>query len=68
MFAEIYRQMGSERKKRGNRMSARLFEQTVMMRLAAPGQSKSACARLSGDYGVEVSVEKFYRMVDRVDE
>ena len=69
VFGEIYRQLGFEKVWGArNRMSARLFEQAVMMRLAAPGQSKSAHARLSGDYGVEVSVEKFYRMMDRVDE
>ena len=69
VFGEVYGQMGFERVWGArHRMSARLFEQAVMMRLAAPGQSKSAHARLSGGHGVEVSVEKFYRMMDRVDE
>lgn len=69
VFGELYRQMGFERVWGArHRMSARLFEQAVMMRLAAPGQSKSAHARLSGEHGVEASVEKFYRMMDRVDE
>lgn len=69
VFGELYRQLGFDRVWGArHRMSARLFEQAVMMRLAAPGQSKSAHARLSWDHGVEVSVEKFYRMMDRVDE
>ena len=69
VFGELYSQLGFDRVWGArHRMSARLFEQAVMMRLAAPGQSKSAHARLSAGHGVEVSVEKFYRMMDGVDE
>lgn len=48
-------------------MSRRLFKQAVLLRLAAPGDSKLAHFRqMSKDVGVEVPVEKFYRMMDTV--
>ena len=48
-------------------MSRRLFKQAVLLRLAAPGDSKLAHSRqMSKDAGVEVPVEKFYRMMDAV--
>ena len=51
-------------------MAARLFRQAVLLRLAAPGDSKLAHARqLSKEDGVEVPVHKFaYRMMDAVDD
>ena len=48
-------------------MARRLFRQSVLLRLAAPGGSKLAHARqLSREEGMEVPVEKFYRMMDAV--
>ena len=48
-------------------MARRLFKQAVLLRLAAPGESKLAHARqMSKDVGVDVPVEKFYRMMDAV--
>lgn len=68
VFGELYRQLGFERVWGvRNRMAGRLFRQAVLMRLAAPGGSKSSHARLSLDHGVEVAVEKFYRMMDKID-
>ena len=50
-------------------MSRRLFKQAVLLRLAAPGHSKRAHSRkLSKEIGVEVQVDKFYRMMDTVTE
>ena len=49
------------------KMSRRLFKQAVLLRLADPGDSKLAHSRqMSKDAGVEVSVDKFYRMMDTV--
>ena len=46
-------------------MARRLFKQAVLLRLAAPGDSKLAHSRLlSKDVGVDVPVDKFYRMMD----
>ncbi len=48
-------------------MSRRLFKQAVLLRLAAPGDSKLVHSRqMSKDADVEVPVEKFYRMMDAV--
>lgn len=48
-------------------MARRLFKQAVLLRLAAPGESKLAHSRqMSKDVGVDVPVEKFYRMMDAV--
>ena len=48
-------------------MARRLFKQAVLLRLAAPGESKLAHARqMSKDVGVDVAVDKFYRMMDAV--
>ena len=50
-------------------MSRRLFKQSVLLRLAAPGHSKRAHSqKLSREIGVEVQVDKFYRMMDTVTE
>ena len=50
-------------------MSRRLFKQVVLLRPAASGDSKLAHSRqMSKDAGVEVPVEKFYRMMDAVTE
>ena len=50
-------------------MSRRLFKQAILLRLAAPGRSKRAHSRkLSKEIGVEVQVEKLYRMMDTVTE
>ena len=52
-----------------HRVSERVFRQAVLMRLAEPGRSKRGCAQdPQRSYGVEVSVEKFYRMMDLLDE
>ena len=49
------------------KMSRRLFKQAVLLRLGAPGDSKLAHSRqMSKDAGVEVLVDKFYRMMDTV--
>ncbi len=50
-------------------MSRRLFKQAVLLRLAAPGDSKLAHSRqMSKDAGMDVPVEKFYHMMDAVTE
>ena len=50
-------------------MARRLFRQAVLLRLAAPKGGKSGHARrLSKEEGSEVPVEKFYRMMDAVNE
>lgn len=68
VFGELYSQLGFDRAWGArNRMAGRLFRQAVLMRLAAPGRSKSAHAKLSREHGVEVSVDKLYRMMDKVD-
>ena len=68
VFGELYSQLGFDTVWGArNRMAGRLFRQAVLMRLAAPGRSKSAHAKLSRDHGVEVSVDKLYRMMDKVD-
>ena len=44
-----------------------LFKQAVLLSLAAPGDSKLAHSRrMSKEVGVDVPVEKFYRMMDAV--
>ena len=49
--------------------SGEVFRQAVLMCLAAPGASKCEGARLLGlDHGVDIRVDRFYRMVDHVDE
>ena len=68
VFGELYNQLGFDRVWGArNRMAGRLFRQAVLLRLAAPGRSKRAQAKLSRDLGVEVSVDKLYRMMDKVD-
>ena len=70
VFGTLYDRMGFQkvfgaRKK----MAARLFRQAVLMRLAAPGSSKRACCgKLSRHHGVEVNPDKFYRMMDTVND
>ena len=50
-----------------HQMSRRLFKQAVLLRLATPGDSKLAHSRqISKEAGVEVPVDKFYRMMDAV--
>ena len=52
-----------------HKMSRRLFKQAVLLRLATPGDSKRAHSRqISKEAGVEVPVDKFYRMMDAVTE
>lgn len=70
VFGKLYHQLGFSRIWGArHRMSARLFRQAVVMRLAAPGDSKLGHSRkLARDHGVEVPVEKFYRMMDRLDD
>ncbi len=64
----LYDQMGFADVFTGRQtMARRLFKQEVLLRLAAPGDSKRAHARhLSKEDGLEVPVEKFYRMMDAV--
>ena len=70
VFGTFYRQMGFDRLWGArHRMSSRLFRQAVLMRLADHEGSKlSHCRKLSKDHGVEQSVDKIYRMMDRLDE
>ena len=70
VFGAMYTQMGFD-KVFGSRkkMAARLCRQAVLMRLAKPGGSKRKhCRALSRDHGIEVHVDKFYRMMDALDE
>ncbi len=49
------------------KMARRLFKQAVLLRLAFPGKSKRAHSQqMSKDAGVEVPVDKWYRMMDTV--
>ena len=70
VFGALYARMGLDRLfSTRHAMAARLFRQAVLLRLAAPGDSKLAHARqLSKEDGVEVPVHKFYRMMDAVDD
>lgn len=48
-----------------HKMARRFFKQAVLLRLAAPGDSKLAHSRqMSKDAGVKVQVDKFYRMME----
>ena len=69
-FGALYDQMGFDRIMDSRRkMARRLFKQAVLLRLASPGGSKLGYSRLlSKEEGVEVPVEKFYRMMDAVSE
>ena len=69
-FGALYDQMGFDRIIDSRRkMARRLFKQAVLLRLASPGGSKLGYSRLlSKEEGVEVPVEKFYRMMDAVSE
>ncbi len=69
-FGTLYDQMGFDRIIDSRRkMARRLFKQAVLLRLASPGGSKLGYSRLlSKEEGVEVPVEKFYRMMDAVSE
>ena len=68
VFGALYDRMGFAGVFTGRQtMARRLFKQSVLLRLAAPGGSKLAHSRqLSREEGMEVPVEKFYRMMDAV--
>ena len=70
VFGALYDRMGFAGVFTGRQtMARRLFKQSVLLRLAAPGGSKLAHSRqLSREEGMEVPVEKFYRMMDAVSE
>ena len=52
-----------------SQMSRRLFKETVLLRLAFPGKSKLHNSRhMSMEYGVGISEEKIYRMMDSIDD
>ena len=69
VFGALYAQLGlSEAWGSGSPVSERVFREAVLMRLAEPGRSKRAQAtRLERDYGTQVALGKFYRMMDRLD-
>lgn len=70
VFGALYEELGlSEAWGPGARKSEAVFRQAVLLRLAEPGRSKRAHAtRLARDYGAEVALGKFYRMMDRLHE
>ena len=70
VFGELWGDLGlDEVWTRRHQVSARLFRQAVLFRLAEPGRSKRAQALApAGDYGVETPLEKVYRMMDQLDE
>lgn len=70
VFGALYDRIGlAEVFTQRQQMARRLFKQAVLLRLAAPGDSKLAHSRLlSKDVGVDVPVDKFYRMMDAVTE
>ena len=70
VIGALYDQMGfAEVFDSRQKMARRLFKQAVLLRLATPGESKLGHSRkMSKDAGVEVPVEKFYRMMDAVTE
>lgn len=69
VFGALYTQLGlSEAWGSGSPVSERVFREAVLLRLAEPGRSKRAQAtRLERDYGAEVPLGKFYRMMDRLE-
>ena len=69
VFGQLYAEWGlSGVWSRRHRVSEPVFRQAVLLRLAAPGRSKRALAARSGrDYGMEVPLERIYRMMDRLD-
>lgn len=48
--------------------SARVFRQAVLARLALPGRSKRGQVKRLFDYGVDLPLDRVYRMMDHLDE
>ena len=47
-------------------VSARVFRQAVLARLALPGRSKRGQVKRLSDYGVELPLDRVYRMMDQL--
>ena len=70
VFGTLYRQMELERVwPVREAASGEVFRQAVLMRLAASGTSKCEGERQLGlDHGVDVDADRFYRMMDQINE
>ncbi|MFV1969105.1 MAG: IS1634 family transposase, partial [Pirellulaceae bacterium] len=69
LFGEIYREVGFDKLMGARRKAAeRNLFHTVMGRLANPQSKRATVAALEADFGVHLSLQSVYRMMDAVDE
>ena len=68
-YGVVYRELGFDRLLGSRyRASAPALFHTVMARIANPHSKRDTVRRLGRDFGVALSLEKVYRMMDRLDE
>lgn len=70
IYGIVYRLLGFDRllPKYRYRASHRALYHLALARIARPGSKRASVLDLSGHFGVELPLEKVYRMMDRLDE
>ena len=70
VYGELYQQLGFDRLLPASRYRAsnEALYQTVMARIANPDSKRHSVALLEQDFGVNLPLEKVYRMMDQLDD
>jgi len=69
VYGKLYEEIGFDRAflKRGNEGISKSLYQLVMARIANPESKRASIKNLSEDFGVEIPLQKVYRMMDKID-
>ncbi len=68
IYGRLYDEIGLSRVFKSCRVSGSVMKDIVMARLASPCSKRSSCELLERDFGIKISLEKIYRMMDTLNE
>jgi transposase len=70
VYGKLYEEMGFNNSflKRGNEGYTKALYHLVMARIANPSSKRASIKNLSEDFGIELSLQKIYRMMDKIDD
>jgi transposase len=68
IYGSLYDELGFSRLFKSCRVSGSVLKDIVMARLARPCSKRSSAELLDRDFGIHISIEKIYRMMDTLTE
>jgi transposase len=70
VYGKLYEEIGFDNAflKRGNEVNSKALYNLIMARIANPTSKRRSVKDLSDDFGIEIPLQKVYRMMDKIDD